>query len=321
MHEMPREDEQVQKLAASLVPRLALLRALGDERHVTKAAAALGMPQPTVSRWLARLGRELGAPVVVRVGRGVQLTRAGELLTESANHALRALEAGCRRAMEEVDPNSGHVVFAFLHTMGGVRVPELLRGFRENHPGVRFTLLQAAHEEMLSKLRGGEADLALTSPLPAEEPSLRSAALHEEPLVLAAAEGHRLADRKRVRISELAEENLVGMKSGYGLRKITDELCTAAGFAPRLAFEGDDVDTVRGLVAAGLGLALLPPAESWVPPGMVEIPVTPRATRTIGLVWMAGRPLPAAVRTFRDFAIHAAAGARADRATVTDPAH
>jgi DNA-binding transcriptional LysR family regulator len=306
VNETPRHSDQPAELAATLAPRLALLCALADERHITKAAAALGVPQPTVSRWLAGLGRELGAPVVVRVGRGIQLTRAGELLAESARHAMRALEAGCQQAMEEVDPERGHIVFAFLHTMGGVRVPELLRGFRAVHPGVRFTLVQAAHEEMLARVRSGEVDLALTSPLPEGEVDLCSAALHDQPLVLAAPEGHRLARRRSVRITELAEEELVGMKPGYGLRQITDELCAAAGFAARLAFEGEEVDTVRGLVAAGLGLALLPPADPSTPPGVVELPVTPKASRTIGLTWMANHPLPAAVRAFRDFTVNAA---------------
>ncbi|GDY29985.1 LysR family transcriptional regulator [Gandjariella thermophila] len=289
-------------LARAIAPRLAALRALAREQHVTRAADALGVPQPTVSRWLAELGRELGAPVVVRVGRGVRLTRAGELLADAAEEAMAAVEAGCRRAAEEADPERGRVVFAFLHTMGGVHVPELLRAFRKRHPGVRFTLMQAAHEEMLGRVRAGAADLALTSPLPAE-PDLRAAPLYRQPLVLAVPRHHELAGRDGVAVAELAGEPLVGMKPGYGLRQITDELCAAAGFRPALGFEGDEVDTVRGLVAAGLGVALLPAAEPAPPDAVAEVPLRPAATRTVGLVWAGGRPLPPAARLFRDFAI------------------
>jgi DNA-binding transcriptional LysR family regulator len=296
-------DETANGLAHALAPRLAVLSALAREQHMTRAADLLGVPQPTVSRWLSDLGRELGAPVVMRVGRGVRLTRAGQLLADAAEQAMSVVETGCRRAAEEADPERGRVVFAFLHTMGGVHVPGLLRAFREHHPAVRFTLVQAAHEDMLSQVRAGEADLALTSPLPSADPDLRGAALYRQALVLAVPREHRLVGRKRVRVAELAGEPLVGMKPGYGLRQITDEMCAAAGFRPALRFEGDEVDTVRGLVAAGLGLALLPAAEPGPPSGVAEVPLHPAATRTIGLVWPTGRPLPPAARLFRDFAV------------------
>ncbi len=93
------------------------------------------------------------------------------------------------------------------------------------------------------------------------------------------------------------------MEHGTGLRQITDELCADAGFTPRMAFEGQETETVRALVAAGLGVALLPPAETGPPPGVVELPVTPRASRTIGLVWVADQPVAPAVAAFREFTL------------------
>jgi DNA-binding transcriptional LysR family regulator len=288
-------------LAATLAPRLALLRALAADEHVTRAALTVGVPQPTVSRWLAELADALGGPVLSRHGRGVRLTRAGRELADAAAAALSTVESGVRRAVAENDPDAGTVVFAFLHTMGGARVPGLLRAFRAHHPRVRFSLVQGAHEEMVQRVLSGEVDLALTAPLPAEDPRLASAVLEDQPLVLAVPRAHRLASRRRVRIAELADEDFIGMKPGYGLRQVTDGLCAAAGFVPRLAFMGEEVDTIRGLVAAGLGVALLPPAEQHPPRGMVELPVTPRAYRTIGLVWPADRPLSPAATRFRDF--------------------
>ena len=289
-----------EQLAAGLAPRLALLRALAAEQHVTRAADRLGVPQPTVSRWLASLSAELGTPVIARNGRGVRLTRAGQILAEASEQALSVLEAGCRRAIGEADPERGQVVLAFLHTMGGVRVPELLRAFRAQHPGVRFALEQAAHEEMLARVRAGDVDLALTAPLPVDQPDLECLPLYEQPLLVTVPTGHPLAGRRRVRLAELAEEQFVGMKAGYGLRRITDALCEAVGFLPPLAFEGEEVDTVRGLVAAGLGVALLPQSDTALN-GVVELGLIPSASRTIGLVWLTGVPLPPAVELFRAF--------------------
>ncbi|MFB9907338.1 LysR family transcriptional regulator [Allokutzneria oryzae] len=294
-------DDRVERLVTELAPRLRLLRALAEEQHVTRVAERLGVPQPTVSRWLAELGRSLGAPVVVRSGRGVQLTRAGRLLTEAATQSLGALEPGCRRAAEETDPGGGHVAFGFLQTMSPW-VPELLREFKARRPAVRFTLMQGAHPEVLAKLREGVVDLALTSPMPEEESGLLTCPWVEQELVLAVSAGHRLAARRRIRLAEVSDEEFVTTKPGYGLRQISERLCAAAGFTPRLAFEGDDVDTLRGLVSAGLGVALLPRADPGAR-GVVELAITPRPTRTVGLVWVSGRPVPAAGRAFRDFAI------------------
>jgi DNA-binding transcriptional LysR family regulator len=294
-------------LAETLAPRLALLRAVAAEGHLTRAAQRVGIPQPTASRWLAELAEQVGAPVVLRDGRGIRCSRLGELLAAGAEQALAALETACRVVVEQADPTGGLVVLAFLHTMAESRVPELLRAFRTDHPGVRFTLRQGAHEDTLGWLRTGAADLALTSPVPAD-PDVESARVAEQELVVAVPAGHRLAGRRGLRLSELAGESFVGLKQGYGLRRITDELAAAAGFTPELAFEGEEADTLRGLVAAGLGVAVLPVAERALPGEVVEVSLIPRATRRIGLVWAAGRPLAPAATAFREFVLNARAG-------------
>ncbi|HEY0805959.1 MAG TPA: LysR substrate-binding domain-containing protein [Pseudonocardiaceae bacterium] len=101
----------------------------------------------------------------------------------------------------------------------------------------------------------------------------------------------------------MAGEPFVALKPGYGLRRMTDELCAAAGFVPELAFEGEDCDTLRGLVAAGLGVAVLPAAERDVSGGTVELSLTPVSMRQIGLVWSAEDALTPAARVFRDFVL------------------
>ena len=112
--------------------------------------------------------------------------------------------------------------------------------------------------------------------------------------------GHRLAGRKRVRLAEAADEDFIGMEHGYGLRRLTDEWCRQAGFTPRLAFEGEEIDTVLGLVAIGLGVALMPKG-SGRQHEVVEIEVaTPRTTRTIALVWLADRAFPPPIEAFRE---------------------
>jgi DNA-binding transcriptional LysR family regulator len=300
-------DQAARELAEGLAPRLALLRAVAAERHLTRAAHRIGIPQPTASRWLAELAAQVGTPLVIRDGRGIRCSRLGAELAAGAGVALAALEATCRQVVDQADPERGQVALAFLHTMGEQRVPDLLGRFRASHPGVRFTLRQGGHEDVLDWLRTGEVDLALTSPTP-PEPEFATARVAEQDLAVTVPAGHRLARRSRVRLSELAGERFVGLKRRYGLRGITDQMCAAAGFVPVLAFEGDEADTLRGLVAAGLGVAILPTAERPLAEGVVELAVVPRATRVIGLVWTADQALPPAAGTFRDFALHAPVG-------------
>jgi LysR family transcriptional regulator, transcription activator of glutamate synthase operon len=287
-------------LVVSLAPKLALLRAVAEEGNLTRAAASVGLQQPTASRWLAALSAELGTPVVVPDGRGLRLTRAGASLAAAAGRALSELAAGVRQATDEADPERGQVVLAFLSTLGEHRVPGLLRVFRREHPHVRFTLLQGSHAELLDHVRSGRADLAFTSPLPGAG-EFAGVTLEEQQLVVTVPAGHRLARRVWVRLAELADEAFVGTKEASGLRAVTDELAQAAGFTPTMAFEGEEVDTLRGLVAAGLGVAVLPVAEPAPPQGVVEIPLRPRAVRRIGLIWAGDRPMAPAALTFRDF--------------------
>ncbi len=288
--------------AAVLAPRLARFAAVARHEHVTRAAAELGIPQSTLSRSMARLEDDLGVPLFARHGRALSLTPAGRRFLADVQKALEGVERSAETVRAEADPMTGRVAFGFLHTLGPETVPGLLREFRAGHPGVRFQLVQSYGEAMLEMLRSGRLDLCLTSPLPTAA-DLRTRRLDEQHLRLVVPEGHRLASRRRVRLAEAADESFVTLEPGYGLRRIADALCAEAGFAPRIAFEGEEAETLRGLVAAGLGVALLPPPP--VPrPGVVELAVTaPRAFRTIALTWMAGRPDTPPVAAFKSFVL------------------
>ncbi|MCF6474892.1 LysR family transcriptional regulator [Nonomuraea sp. MG754425] len=295
-------DESDDRLAARLAPALALLAAVGETGHVTRAAELLGVPQPTASRRLAALADLVGAPLVLPAGRGIRLTRAGRTLAAASTRALSAMTAAAREVREEIDPGSGRIVLGFLHLLGRTLVPSLIGGFRERNPGVRFSLAQGSRQDMLDALRAGEIDLVFVAPMPDEDSGLVSRALADQELVLCAPKSHRLAARKRVRAADLAQEELVTLEHGYGLRQMTDDLCAAAGFEPRIAFEGQESETVRGLVAAGLGVAVLPRSDQPATGGVVEIPLSPSLFRTIGMSWPEGDRLTPAARAFRDHA-------------------
>lgn len=288
-------------ILGELAPNLALLRELRRTGSVTRAAESVAVPQPTASRRLAALGERLGAALVVPSGRGVRLTRVGAVLAEAAEQGMGAIEAGVRQALEENSPERGYVALAFLHLLGRSMVPELLRDFRADHPHVRFGLSQGSRHDVLDDLVTGGVDIAFVAPLPTADPRFTTVLLTHQEIHLAVPAAHRLADRRVVRLEELAEEEFAMLEEGYGLRQITDDACAAAGFRPNIAFEGQESDTVRGLVGAGLGVALLPAATPGPTPGVVELTLRPRLSRSIGAVWHADRQLAPAAAAFGHF--------------------
>ncbi|MEU9010010.1 LysR family transcriptional regulator [Streptomyces sp. NPDC048479] len=287
-------------IALLLAPRLAYFAGAARHEHVTRAAQEMGVPQSTLSRAIVRLEQDLGVALFTRKGRTVSLTPAGRTFLTSVERALAEVERAAESVQADADPSGGRVAFGFLHTMGSETVPGLIRAFRADHPRIRFTLVQNYGEAMIEGLRAGALDLCLTSPVP-DAPDLVARRLDEQRLRLVVPDDHRLAGRKRIRLAEAADEAFVTLEPGYGLRRITDDLCAEAGFTPRVAFEGEEAETLRGLVAAGLGVALLPP-PAVARPGVVELTVTaPRAVREIGVAWLDGHPDTAPVAAFKKF--------------------
>ncbi len=293
----------VDALTRTLAPRLRMIEAVARTEHITHAAESLDMPQPTLSRSLSRLQEELGVALVERTGRGIRLTRAGRLLLPHVERALDDLRQG---VAELTGAEEGRVALTFLPTLGVEVVPVLLRGFRAEHPGVRFTLTQEPWAASLRRLTSGGADLALTSPLPSG-PGLSSAVLHTQYLRLVVPEHHPLAVSADGAVAlSSARDEFILLKPGRGVRHLTDRLGDRAGFTPRVAFEADDIATARGLVAAGLGVSVLPARPKGPLGGTVELRIRDgQAERPVGVVWpekgSGGGYEPPAVALFRDY--------------------
>jgi len=273
--------------------------------HFTRAAQELYISQPSLSRSIARLEEELGAPLFDREGRQVHLNHLGRPFLRRVERAFYELEEGRRELADLIGPERGLVALDFLHTVGAHLLPGLLSSFRGEHPQVSFRLFQNGAAVMLNQLESGDIDLCISSPLEGRI-GINWANLMTEELFLAVPPGHPLAARNSVRLDEVAEEYFISLKPGYGLRTIADQLCQQAGFVPKIAFEGEEITTARGLVAAGLGVALIP-AMAWqgiAGPLPVQLHVEePVCQRTIALAWVEGRYLSAAARIFRQFVV------------------
>lgn len=270
---------------------------------VTEAAERSHRTQPALSRALARLEREVGSELFQRSGRGLTLTPAGRELLESARGVVESFDRGVRAVQDMASPQGGFVPLAFLHTLGTWLVPGLIRSFRAERPQVRFDLRQHGDAGLVDDLLGGAVDLAITGDQPVH-PQIESRQLLIEPLRLVVSSDHRLAGRRSVRLADVAQDPFIVLKSGYSLRGVTERLCGEAGFVPEIGFEGEEVETLRGLVSAGLGVALLPDPHSIGAPAAPHLRVSDvLASREIGMAWIRGRSLPAASEHFREHAI------------------
>jgi DNA-binding transcriptional LysR family regulator len=271
---------------------------VAETEQVTVAAAILRMPQPTVSRALAVLGDLLGSPVVEREGRGIVLTPAGRELLPYARSAVDSIITGVAAVARDDVIGHGEVTIAFQTVLGEAVVPALIRRFRERYPNVRYAITQGSRQRCLDSLERGETSIALVSS-PPTSPDLQVIPLYSEPMVLVTSPGHRLAGVGRVSVVDIADEDLIALKTGYGLRDLLEELFVDSSLTPRIAFEAEDSHTARGLASAGLGVTILP---SYSPDGeTVQLRIDhPDAHRTIGAVIRSGVLSPS-VTAFRDF--------------------
>lgn len=274
---------------SDVLPYLPVLVALGDVEHVTTAAAMLQMPQPTVSRIVRRLEKRLGVPLLEPVGRGVRLTDAARAFVPYAQRALETVSDGLEVLQARNQLARSTVRLAFQTSLGERFVPEMIRAVRRSHPGMRFVLSQGARRTCLDSLLSGDTDIALVSRLAPAPDGLEVTHLFDQPLCVLVAEDHRWAGETTLTIRDLAAEPLITLKPAFGLRGSVDEMFSAAAILPLIAFEGDDLHTMRGLVASGLGVAISP-REASPTPGCVQIPLAERtARRDIGAAVLPGR--------------------------------
>ncbi|MDO5032958.1 LysR family transcriptional regulator [Corynebacterium sp.] len=271
--------------------------AVADYGLVGAAADALGLSQSALSRRVQRVEQQVGASLFERSGRRLSLNSRGRAFVTHARTMLTA-EASARDAVSRLmDPERGTVCLDFMHSLGTWMVPDLVGRYRSAHPGVDIRLHQGAARALVDRVLAGESDLALVGPRPQEEVGreLNWHLIERQRLGLAVPEGHWAAGRSSARMEEFRDEPFIGMLPGYGTRMLLDELTSHAGFSPRLVFESMELSTVAGLVAAGLGVALLPLDDPYLHTENL-IALDPPAHRELGLVWRRGDDAPAAAQ-------------------------
>jgi DNA-binding transcriptional LysR family regulator len=243
------------------VQRLRVLREVIAQGSFSEAASALNYTQSAVSQAIATLEAEAGVPLLERDRRGVRPTTAGERLNEHAIRIITQLDAAEAELGAIAGVAGGELRIASFPTAGATLMPLAIAAFRSAYPEVALSLVEGEPEELIPRLRDGEFDLALIFEFDGVGglgSGLRGTPLFEDPMKLALPKGHRLAKRDRITPEDLKEEAWVQTSASSACARHVVRICRAAGFEPRVSFESDDYLTVQGLVAAGVGVALIP---------------------------------------------------------------
>jgi LysR family transcriptional activator of glutamate synthase operon len=282
--------------------QLKYFREVAEREHMTRASEKLFVSQSAVSRAVTQLEEELRVPLFYRQGRTVVLSPYGRIFLQHVTRALSILESGKRLLNEQTGEDSGTVSLGFLHSLGIEMVPRLIKEYRRKHPRIQFTLLvQRSGETLMEELFAGDIDLCLSVPGMFGQSDVAWSHLLDEELLIAMSHQHRLATKRTLNLRELSSETFLALSPEHTLRIIFDKVCADSSFLPKIAFEGMDVATLRGLAAAGLGIALLPPAPARFP-GIVEIKLSqPFPIRPLGIGWIKDRYLPPCTIEFRKF--------------------
>jgi len=257
---------------------------IAEERHFTRAAERLHVAQPSVSSQLRRLEQMFGTPLFHRDRGPVTLTDAGEALLPLARRVLADLAEVIHGAAEIEGLSRGHVAIGATPSLAAVFLPIVLSRFHRQYPGVSLSVTERDSLYLVEGLESGTLDLALAI-MPLAHPLIRRVVLAVEELVVVTAVDGVLSKRRQVALSDLRNVPMIMFREGYDLRSTTLAAFNEVGFAPSIVVEGGEMNSVLSMVAAGLGVAIVPEI---VATGVARLHVvrlhSPRLEREIGLV-------------------------------------
>ena len=238
---------------------LRYFREIARVGHMTRAARALGVSQPALSAMLRKLEEEVGAPLLHRTGRGVELTEPGKVFLAHATDALRRADAGVQAVRELVGLQTGSIRVGAGATVASYLLPRVISAVRSRHPGLRFYVRESGSAAVAAALISGELDLGIVT-LPVRgvgDKELLTIPLMEDELRLIVPPKHALAGKKSFRWSELAHESVIGFEAGSAVREVVDQAAAKAGVVLDVVMELRSIQSIQQMVAAGVGVGFV----------------------------------------------------------------
>jgi DNA-binding transcriptional LysR family regulator len=272
-------------------------------RHFTRAADETGVSQPTLSKQIHTLEEALGAPLFDRTRGNLTLTAAGDVLLPFARRMVADADAAQDAVREVIGLRRGSVRLGATPSLCTSLVPSMLGRFRSAHPEIELQVSEDGSLDLVAGLLAHTLDLALiVQSEHGTDPTLHTVPVLRESLVVASPIGAPpLSGDPAMRLSDLRDTPMVMFRVGYDLRDVTQQACREAGFTPRYAVEGGELDAVLAFVEAGLGVAIVPSMVLTNRPRLRATPLAgPGMHRTIALAYRRGSVLPHAARAMHD---------------------
>lgn len=279
---------------------------LAETQHVTYTADEMDITQPTLSRAISRMERELGVPLFSRVGRGVELNEYGKLFYEHARLAVTELEIGKQRVAELASLTTQHIRIGTLHGLVPILIQALVDPFHSRSPSTTFYFRLGSPRDILGELDLGHLDFILTTTKPDRE-KMNLVRVAKQVFFLAVGPHHPLANKTKAYLSQVATDDFLVMRAGSAMRNLTTGLCHQAGFTPNIVLESNEIAAIRSLVAHDIGVAIIPRAYTTrEPENVTYLEIRDegiRDYRDIDLVWKSSSSRIPMLNTFLDFAL------------------
>ncbi len=266
-------------------------------QHMTEAAESLYVTQSSLSKTIQRLEQSIGVPLFDRIGKKLKLNAYGEAFLPRAEKALLELEQGRQQLLDMSQSRQASIRLAVTNAS---TLPQILHTFRAQYPHIQFHVQMCATDEMESLLQKGEVDFGLTS-LPIHDERLSYEIVFDDPILIAIPTSHKLAQAHMdsIALTELAHEQLVGVKKGYHTRDLVDQACREAGFVPQYIFEGNEPARLGAFIEAGIGIGFIPATGAPANDRICLIASQPPLSRQIALVWRQEQYISTAAQEFR----------------------
>ena len=277
---------------------------VAEREHISDAAEHLHVAQSAISRQIANLEEELGAPLFERVGRNVKLTPIGKTFLDHSIKALKAIDFAAKQVEEYLDPAKGTIKVGFPTSLASYVLPTVISAFKKEYPDVSFQLRQGSYKYLIEAVKNRELNLALLGPLPPKDEAIDTTVLFSENIHALLPATHPLAKKESINLIDLKNDDFVLFPDGYILRKVAVDACRNVGFVPKVTSEGEDMDALKGLVAAGIGVTLLPESSLYdsTPRMTVKVPIAnPSIRRNVGIIAPTTRTLAPSEKVFIEF--------------------
>ncbi|MBB5955399.1 DNA-binding transcriptional LysR family regulator [Saccharothrix tamanrassetensis] len=276
--------------------QLVYFLAVARTRHFTKAAEEVRVAQPSLSKQIHALEKELGAELFSRARGNITLTPAGEALLPVAGRILSDVDTARLEVAELVGLKRGRVRVGATPSLCGSLFADVIKRYHDAYPGIRVAVTESGSRDLVQALEAGELDLALVIVSPADSHrALTVVPVLREELVVASAQPLGV---DRMRLTDLENHPLVMFRPGYDLRETTLAACRSAGFEPQFAVEGGEMDAVLRFVEVGLGVAIVP-STVLAARSLHGTPLAPSTTRTVGLAHRTDVAPTTAARAFQ----------------------